>query len=86
MNSDISMKRTSSFLFAQPSSSAGSSIPFIRAIARSAPAGSSNSAKPKPCGLFAGVIRRLNDFMGPHAFREVSIHVAMANALQTYRQ
>jgi hypothetical protein len=46
---------------------AGSSTPLRTAIARSAPSGSSNSANPKPCGLFAGVMRRLNALIGPHA-------------------
>ena len=60
-------QRTSSFLFAQPSSKAGNSIPFSKLKARRAPAGSSYSAKPNPWGLFAGVISRLKDLMGPQA-------------------
>jgi hypothetical protein len=59
---------TRSFLFAQPSSKAGSSTPFKSCIARKALSASSNSANPKPCGLFAGVISRLKDATGPHAY------------------
>ena len=62
------IRRTSSFLLAQPSSRAGSSTPLRSASARNAPSGSWNSAKPKPCGLFAGVMRRLNDDIGPQAW------------------
>ena len=61
------MLLTSNFLLTQPSSNAGSSTLFNSAIARNAPSGSSNSANPNPWGLFAGVIKRLNDFTGPHA-------------------
>jgi len=61
-------RRTSNFLLAQPSSSAGSSTPFKRVRHRNAESGSSNSAKPKPWGLFAGVMRRLKDLTGPHPF------------------
>lgn len=66
-------RRTSNFLFAQPSSSAGNSTLLSNSRARKAPSGSSNSAKPNPWGLFAGVIRRLKDLIGPQAYhKEVS--------------
>lgn len=61
------MRRTSSFLLAHPSSNAGNSTPFNNSIARNALEGSSNWAKPNPCGLLAGVIRRLKDLIGPQA-------------------
>jgi hypothetical protein len=67
MDRDNRTERTSNFLFAQPSSNAGSSTPFKRESARNAPSGSTNSAKPKPCGFAAGVMSRLKEFIGPHA-------------------
>lgn len=63
----IMMGRTRSFLLAHPSSSAGSSTPWRSVKHLIAESGSSNSAKPNPCGLFAGVMSRLNDLTGPHA-------------------
>lgn len=62
------MERTSKFLLAQPSSNAGNSTPLSRLIARRALSGSSYSAKPKPWGLLAGVMRRLNEVTLPHAY------------------
>ena len=67
------MGRTSSFLLAAPSSSAGNSTPWSNDRHRSAASGSSNSAKPNPWGLFAGVMSRLNDLTGPHAYRQVLV-------------
>lgn len=62
------IRLTSNFLFTHPSSNAGNSTPLSNAIARNAPSGSWNSAKPKPWGLFAGVMRRLKEFTKPHAY------------------
>jgi hypothetical protein len=64
--------RTKSCLLAQPSSKAGSSIPFNRSMAAIIASGVSNSAKPKPWGLLAGVIMRLNVFSCPQACRKVT--------------
>lgn len=72
--SKVGMGRTRSFLFAHPSSSAGSSMPWRRVRHLIAESGSSNSANPNPCGLFAGVMSRLNDLTGPHAWRFNSNH------------
>jgi hypothetical protein len=58
---------TNNFLFAHPSSNAGNSTPFSSFIALSALSGSSYSAKPNPWGLFAGVMSRLKDLIGPQA-------------------
>jgi hypothetical protein len=67
IDDEVEIGHTNSFLLAQPSSSAGNSTPFNSARARNAPSGSTNSAKPKPWGLLAGVMRRLNEFICPHA-------------------
>ena len=61
-------------------------MPCISSSARSAPSGSSNSANPKPWGLLAGVIRRLNDLMGPHALEGLSETALRGRAIKSYRQ
>ena len=67
---DFCTELTSSFLFTHPSSNAGNSTPLSNVIARNAPSGSWNSANPNPWGLFAGVMRRLKEFTGPHAWTQ----------------